>query len=276
MFCKERSNTLVCPVDTVDRILSSSKTLKILFEEFEGFSLSCEVNSSEAVIMDKIKDKLLVALFQVNAILDGSNINLDEYLKAKKHENESLCLSLARDISNFKNFDFETNNALTTCSSTCSSKAKFGVTPNVKRNNGGESSGRFSTSKCVVLFDMTSEVLNENSTRSFEPKGIDSLLSTSTVDQQSDPKDSPVVITTPLRDARRAAKDTPFSPGVGNHALFPITLSPEEVKHNKLNRTESYERVLRSQQKIRHTNKKPTISDSDSISCGDQEEEEII
>lgn len=276
MFCKQRSNTLVCPVDTVDRILSSSKTLNKLFEEFKGFSLSCELNSGESVILDKIKDKLLVALFQVNAILDGSNINLDEYLKAKKHENESICLSLARDISNFKSFEFETSNSLTTCSSTtCSSKAKSGVTPNnVKRNDGSESSGRLSSSKCVVLFDMTSEALNENSTHSFESKGINSLLS-STVDQQSDLKDSPVVITTPLRDARRAAKDTPFSPGIGNHA-FPITLSPEEVKHNRLNRTESYERVLRSQQKIRHTNKKPTISDSESISCGDQEEEEII
>jgi hypothetical protein len=274
MFCKERSNTLVCPADTVDRILSSSKTLNKLLEEFEGFSLSCELNSGESVILDKIKDKLLVALFQVNGILDGSNINLDEYLKAKKHENESICLSLARDISNFKSFEFETSYALTTCSSTtCSSKAKSGVTPNnVKRNNGGEFSGRLSSSKCAVLFDMTSEALNENSTHSFESKGIISLLSTSTVDLQSDPKNSSVVITTPLRDARRAAKDTPFSPGVGNHALFPITLSPEEVKHN---RTESYERVLRSQQKFRHTNKKPTISDSESISCGDQEEEEI-
>ena len=182
MFCKQRSNTLVCPVDTVDRILSSSKTLNKLFEEFEGFSLSCELNSGESVILDKIKDKLLVALFQVNAILDGSNINLDEYLKAKKHENESICLSLARDISNYKSFEFETSK--TTCSSaTCSSKAKFGVTPNtVKRNNGGESSGRLSSSKCVVLFDMTSEALNENSTNSFESKGIISLLSTSTVD----------------------------------------------------------------------------------------------
>jgi hypothetical protein len=96
------SNSLVCPFEVVDRILKCSKLLEGLLSEFESSSL-CSFDPNKTEILDAIKVKLAVALFQVNAVVDGSFINMDEYLKSKKQDVECKFAITSREVSNFSN-----------------------------------------------------------------------------------------------------------------------------------------------------------------------------
>jgi hypothetical protein len=96
------SNTLVCPFEVVDCVLNCSKLLEGLLSEFESSSL-CTFDPNKTAILGAIKLKLEVALFQVNAAVDGSLINMDKYLKSKKQDIEFNFAITSREISNFRN-----------------------------------------------------------------------------------------------------------------------------------------------------------------------------
>jgi hypothetical protein len=240
------SNTLVCPFEVVDRVLKCSKLLEGLLSEFESSSL-CSFDPNKTAILDAIKLKLEIALFQVNAVVDGSLINMDEYLKSKKQEVEFNFAITSREISNFRNIVscYESIDVTESIQSSVSKVSNF-RTPK-------ESSS--TPSRCKVLFDMTDAAiivtdLIDHSAVIVSSAVIDENQNLAALLKASDDKDSPV-LRTPLRSARLALKDTPLSP-VGQRQ-FPISLSPDEVKENRHNRANNNERIVRSQTSLRLT-----------------------
>ncbi len=234
----EKSN-LNCPLEVVERIINCSKELLCLFSEFDSFSIAA-ADRSEASILSGVKDKLQAALFQVNAVLDGSFIDMDEFLRAKRKESNLKLAVVTNEVANFKTVGFRGSDITTGTKSAKSSKSdKFA----------GNSS-----SKCKVLFDMTDDYS--------EAVFIGALSSehchddVEFVNRSSYSASKKQVIVTPVRVAQKAAKDIPMSP-VGQRD-FPISLSPDEIKQNRHLRAESYQRILRSQQSLKSTQKPRT------------------
>lgn len=250
---KLNKSSLVCPVKVVDRIVKSSRELICLLGEFDLFydeSKDC----CEISILNSVKSKLQAALFQVNLILDGSLINMEEYLKTKKREHDLDLITTVNEIANYKTQDFD---------------GSFVPSLSVLKSNSCRTPTTYSsesvTPRCKVLFDMTADqaeskhippIINAVDLTS-DYLSEDEVLFVRKPVNTSNVKKIPdellyTTMVTPLRSARKAAKETPMSPA--ELRKF-VSLSPDEIKENRRRRADSYERILRSQQSLKSSQK---------------------
>ena len=251
-----QKSTVICPLEVVDRIINCSKELNILFDDFVSFSNDA-FDCSEILILNSVKDKIQAALFQVNFVLDGSKIDMDQYLSAKKIESTRSLSGIVSEVANFRNAGFGYSVSDRAVSKTVKSQSFSKV------SSSGNAS---SSSKSKVLFDMTNTLteIDTFSGSSHEDDDVEFMGGSSSKCSGQKLSEMLTDVGTPVRLAKKAAKDIPMSP-VGQRD-FPISLSPDEIKQQRHQRYDSYQRILRSQQSLKSTQKPrvqhgPTYSD---------------